>query len=327
MNPFWILHMTALARTEFDVRVQGNYHEENFKANSDVAFLNKCLPEWQDECRRTYSHNKDLQKQLCETHLNRNYVKIRTLVPQKDILDQWKWDKARRDYDVGWVRSQFPKFSEKGAKYFKYGEAGSLPNEVHEQMQDWYKRNRHRTSPEGSQPAFGINCNTGHDNDDWVVPFHAETAKDSEAFAKIQEWIRLQLSQFTGEDVNELTAIYGAREYHRGSICGMHTDAMETHAFSAIYQLDQFGMDKPWSLDYVTHQGVAEKVFMKSGDIVLYEGASMLHGRKDALEGDQFTNVFFHFRSPNWYPQVSTRRHSPRLRFLHASTTPQQFPG
>ena len=67
--------------------------------------------------------------------------------------------------------------------------------------------------------------------------------------------------------------------------------AVETHAFSAIYQLDQQGMDEPWALDYVTHEGVEERVFQTPGDIVLYEGASMMHGRKDALKGDQFTNI------------------------------------
>jgi hypothetical protein len=301
----WASLALSQGHQKFDVNFQGKYAEDNFQADSDSGFLQKCLPEWQEECRRTYAHNNELQAQLCETHLERNYVKIRTLIPQSDILDQWKWDKKRRDYDIGWVRKNFPKFSKTGAQYFKYGEEDSLPSDVHLQMRDWYKRNRHRTSPESSQPAFGINCNTGHDNDDWVVSFQPETKEDEKAFAEIEEWIRKKLSKFTGEDVNERTAIYGAREYHRGSICGMHTDAMETHAFSAIYQLDQFGMDKPWSLDYVTHQGKEEKVYMESGDIVLYEGASTLHGRKDALEGDQFTNVFFHFRSPKWYPLVS----------------------
>ena len=61
------------------------------------------------------------------------------------------------------------------------------------------------------------------------------------------------------------------------------------------------------SQDYVTHKGDAQRVFMEPGDVVLYEGASMLHGRKDPLEGDQFTNVFFHFRSPNWLPAVQAK--------------------
>jgi hypothetical protein len=93
--------------------------------------------------------------------------------------------------------------------------------------------------PESSQPAFGYNCNTGHDNDDWVIPYRATSGKERPMFEAVQEFVRVALSEWLGEEVDELTAVYGAREYHRGSICGMHTDAMETHAFSAIYQLDQ----------------------------------------------------------------------------------------
>ena len=86
---------------------------------------------------------------LCDTHLDRNYVKIRTLVPPTDILKQWEWDRARRDYDIGWVRSAFPKFSKNGFKYLK------LPLTLHAKMKDWYKRNRRNSQPESSQPAFG----------------------------------------------------------------------------------------------------------------------------------------------------------------------------
>ena len=66
-------------------------------------------------------------------------------------------------------------------------------------------------------------------------------------------------------------------------------------------------MDEPWALDYVTHGGKPERVFMKPGDIVLYEGASTLHGRKDPLKGDSFTNIFFHFRSSSWLPKVQQK--------------------
>ena len=43
-------------------------------------------------------------------------------------------------------------------------------------------------------------------------------------------------------------------------------------------------MDEPWALDYVTHQGQHERYFMEPGDIALYEGASVMHGRADPLK-------------------------------------------
>jgi hypothetical protein len=108
------------------------------------------------------------------------------MVPPADILGQWKWDKARRDYDIGWVRTQFPKFSKTGAQYFKFGEPGSLPPELHTKIKNWYARNQFHSVPESSQPAFGYNCNTGHDNDDWVVSYQPLTQDDTVAFAELQ---------------------------------------------------------------------------------------------------------------------------------------------
>ena len=132
-----------------------SFHEENFLCDADDGFVNRCVPKWQEECRNSYAHNPELQTQLCETHLNRNYVKIRTLVGEQDILQQWKWDKARRDYDVGFFRSHFPKFTPTGVSHLK------MPADLHSKMKLWLDRNRHSTRPESSQPAFGINCNTG----------------------------------------------------------------------------------------------------------------------------------------------------------------------
>ena len=230
--------------------------------------------------------------------MDRNYVKIRALVPQEDIIEQWRWDRLRRDFDVNYFTQQLPHFTKTGFKRM------TLPLPLHESMQRWLEANKHRTHPEFSQPVFGFNCNTGYDNDDWVIPYHARTAEEKANFAAVEEWIRSQLAAWTGQDVNERTSIYGARQYHRGSVCGMHTDAMKTRAFSAIYQLDQQGMDQPWGLDYVTHEGKEGSAMMLPGEVMLYESASGLHGRKTPLQGDEFTNIFYHFRSPNWEPQV-----------------------
>lgn len=276
-----------------------DFVEDNYACSADAGFVSKCVSEWQEECRETYHNNTEMQEQLCESHLDRNYVRIRTLIPPDDILDQWKWDKKRRDFDEGFFRSHLPKYTETGAKLTK------MPDHLHKGMRSWLERHRTTSRPETSRPAFGIHCNTGHDNDDWVIPYTSSSKEDQEVFAGVKEWIRLQLAEWTGQEVNELTAIYGARQYHRGSICGMHTDNIQTHAFSAIYQLDQRGMEEPWALDYVTHDGKEGRVFLKEGEVNLYESATLLHGRRDPLKGDEFTNIFFHFRSPQWLPVVN----------------------
>jgi hypothetical protein len=284
-----------------------SYREENFYCSADAGFVQRCVPLWQDDCRRLHADDADLMAQLCETHLDRNYVRIRTMISSHDILKQWHWDRDRRDYDIGWMRAEFPKFTSTGALHLPSGTPGALPLALHERMLAWYRRHRADTRPESSQPAFAYNCNTGFDNDDWVVPFSQDDDEARGLHADMERWVRARLGQWTGQDVNEHTATYGVREYHRGSVCGMHLDATETHAFSAIYNLDQRGMDEPWALDYVSHTGHEERVFMTPGDIVLYEGASTLHGRKSALRGAQFSNIFFHFRSPSWLPTIKAK--------------------
>jgi hypothetical protein len=269
------------------------WSDESYQCKADLAFEFKCIWKWQESCRREYNRSEEMRRKLCEKDLTRNYVKIRTLVPPSDIHDRWKWELARREFDLGFFRSQVPKFTDTGFKLVR------LPEHLHEGMLARYNAVRNKSRPEEGQPTFGFHCNTGHDNDD----YHVEIPHD-ELFGEVREWIRLQLSEWTGQNVNEQTSIYGAREYHRGSICGMHTDNTETHAFSAIYQLDQQGMDEPWALDYVTHKGVEGRALMQAGDVMLYESASGLHGRKDPLMGDEFTNIFFHFRSPDWLPAI-----------------------
>jgi hypothetical protein len=216
------------------------------------------------------------------------------LIPQNDILQRMERYKAWKDFDRGWLSANVPKYTATGFQKVK------LPESLHKAVQESYRMRRKSSRPESSQPAFGLNCNTGYDNDDWIVN------PDPGPLSAVTEHIRQLLSDWTGQNVNEKTSVYGVREYHRGSICGLHVDNTETHAFSAIYNVDQRGMDEPWKSDYVTHQGEEGQVTLEPGEILLYESASSLHGRSSPLKGDEFANIFFHFRSPDWAAAVKS---------------------
>jgi len=98
------------------------------------------------------------------------------------------------------------------------------------------------------------------------------------------------------------------RQYHRGSICGMHVDNPETHAFGIVYNVDQRNLDEPWPFHYVSHTGVEHRAFLEPGDLVMYESATSLHGRKEPLRGDEYAALYFHFRSPNWVSDLDKWR-------------------
>jgi hypothetical protein len=45
-------------------------------------------------------------------------------------------------------------------------------------------------------------------------------------------------------------------------------------------------------------------VEMQPGELVLYESAKCMHGRQEALKGEMYANIFFHYRptgDPKWW--------------------------
>ena len=45
----------------------------------------------------------------------------------------------------------------------------------------------------------------------------------------------------------------------------------------------------------IDHQGNREKLYLKPGEMALYESAKIIHGRQFPLNGDYFDNLFIHF--------------------------------
>merc|ERR1712083_637479 len=49
--------------------------------------------------------------------------------------------------------------------------------------------------------------------------------------------------------------------------------------------------------------GRAAEVYLKPGEMVLYEGTWLRHGRPMRLKGDEFANIFTHFAPLDWKGQ------------------------
>ena len=75
-----------------------------------------------------------------------------------------------------------------------------------------------------------------------------------------------------------------------------HTDTIETHAVSAIVNVEQKGMRKRWPLRILDHDGVPHDVSIKPGQMIFYESARLAHGRPTPLDGDRFSSCFIHYR-------------------------------
>jgi prolyl 4-hydroxylase len=107
----------------------------------------------------------------------------------------------------------------------------------------------------------------------------------------LEEWAKVKLTP---------TDMYGMRVYTAGAVLNNHVDRVSTHAISVIINVAQ-DVEEPWPLEIVDHKGVAHNVTIKTGDMVLYESASCIHGRPWPLLGRAFVNVFCHYRpTENW---------------------------
>jgi len=106
------------------------------------------------------------------------------------------------------------------------------------------------------------------------------------------------------------TATYGVRTYHRGSVLVDHVDREDTHIASAVLQVAQdVDEDGGWPLEVLLQNGEVGEVYLQPGEMVLYEGAWLRHGRPMRFRGDSFSNVFVHFRPSDWGDTKSKKAH------------------
>ncbi len=90
------------------------------------------------------------------------------------------------------------------------------------------------------------------------------------------------------------THVYGVREYRHGSVLKEHRDKLVTHVAGAILNVDQEVSDD-WPLVIEDHNCRRHSIVLKPGEMVLYEGARLQHGRPSALNGIRYASVSVHF--------------------------------
>lgn len=108
----------------------------------------------------------------------------------------------------------------------------------------------------------------------------------------LQWWTKLPLAHM---------ATYGVRTYHRGNVLIDHIDREDTHIASAVLQISQsVDEDGGWPLEVLLNDGGVGEVYLQPGQMVLYEGAWLRHGRPMRFRGDNFSNIFVHYRPTDW---------------------------
>lgn len=90
----------------------------------------------------------------------------------------------------------------------------------------------------------------------------------------LEHWAGVELSP---------SALYGIRVWASHAVVPPHLDA-EPLVISAVISVAE-SLTKPWIMEMIGHDGRAYNVTLLPGEMLLYEGASVIHGRPFPMKG------------------------------------------
>jgi len=117
-----------------------------------------------------------------------------------------------------------------------------------------------------------------------------------------------------------LTSAYGVRVYREGAILAPHVDRLPLVS-SAIINIFQNKLAEPWVLEVIGHDGMAHNLTSEENEMILYESASVIHGRPYPLRGEGaiYGSLFVHFE-----PLYHTFRHAQTAGNHYASKSAEE---
>jgi len=236
-----------------------------------------------------------VQDQTCFTEgeneqcvFNPLFNATRKLVPPTESLER-----QRRASD----RARFEQNRRQPGKVKRFTEVGwkatRIPDDLYANIKHFYDTSKHLAVREAWAAADTF---TNH----WQSDIHMMHVSPPMTNA-IFNTIRPILEEWAGVPKLVPTSCYGIRIYGNGSRLEEHVDRISTHAVSAILQIAQEDVEEPWHLTVLDFNDEKHFIEMSPGDMVLYESASVLHGRPKAFKGLGYANLFVHYKpSEGW---------------------------
>jgi hypothetical protein len=172
----------------------------------------------------------------------------------------------------------------------------SLDKNLKRDLISFWNNNKKIKKEEGYIPEINRKNKIGkHNNNTYYLDLNLV---DHNLFKRVTKNIKGILSKWIG--VNDLshTSTYGLREYTNNSMLETHIDRGYTHIISAIINVHQ---DGTWPLIVYDHNNNMEEITMTpEHDLVLYESATIFHGRPLPFKGNSYVNLFIHFKTKDW---------------------------
>lgn len=160
-----------------------------------------------------------------------------------------------------------------------------IPRPLFHRMTRWYAENETAAVPELIPGRFIASTQRRPASSLLETPTALRTELKAALLPLAQGWCRRRLKS---------TYAYGMRIYHRGATLQLHRDRIETHVVGAILNIHQ-ETDEDWALEIDDHSYKRHSIVLRPGEMLLYEGAKLLHGRPTPFRGKCFVNHFCHF--------------------------------
>lgn len=135
----------------------------------------------------------------------------------------------------------------------------------------------------------------GPQNSEIARPGNSKDARTFEVFDSFHRsnFLRSSVASFARASVTP-SVWYGPRVYRTSATLSPHVDRPVTHALGASLHLES-DLNQRWPISLEVGKCV-NHVYLKNGEILLYEGADLVHYRLEPLPGRFYVGVFFHYQ-------------------------------
>ncbi|MEN0006383.1 MAG: 2OG-Fe(II) oxygenase [Bacteroidota bacterium] len=239
------------------------------------------LTKWFREHEFNPQEDARLAKQYHKNHANKQGI---------FILDKFS-NKVKIEYIDGVPNARFARKEDIPAYTATGFKKMPIPKSLYYRILFYYYEGREQARPE-FDPNGNDEVNKFISSQEVRYPTEMIWLSD-EMKSIIFDQLQDTLSSWSGKEL-ERTYCYGIRSYKRGAQLIKHIDGYTTRIISAILNIDQ-KVDEPWALQIDDHNGVEHEVYLAPGEMVLYESATLMHGRVKPFNGDYFTNLFVHY--------------------------------
>jgi prolyl 4-hydroxylase len=158
-----------------------------------------------------------------------------------------------------------------------------LPSDLFQRLREHFRGNIQDFRPEDPVDEIRTSANR-------TIP--ALIFDDQRFNLQLAEALRPLHEEWAGATL-EISNCYGIRCYQRGTFLYNHVDR-PPHVVSSTICVDQ-ALDAPWPLSVVDIDGQENQISLEPGELVLYEGMRLAHGRPYPLQGDFYAGIFAHY--------------------------------